>query len=1164
MSDKSSSELIIDYVKEKLKKENVLNAEQMIADITSVINASKTKYTKFLNEDINITKLLEEKANKEKISKYKRALAVSRNLLTTEMIRELIPVNLKIDWRDIVVNAISSNDDAMCVRLEIVALILIVQAVIKDEYKFDDAVDYFILNNKVYAGTPYDEKQLELVNKYTNYIFINTRDEVTANEIDTNRALDIGIERLLDRLEGYSLTDEAKKVVTEFYTFKFNQIMNPGDYLEIFDTYYNLLLCTNAQNVGIEVVKIILDCLGIQKNAIVQNRQSRMIEQFFREDGFEYDENTYVIITDCQEIPVINVDEGNSSTYAEDLRRLKRHNIFWKELADYAKKNPTVCFLIVCNNEVYRNTIKRNNEINYRIFGHRIFLNDVDSSVVLNKCIMRFENCSIPLEKDFIPAFTDYFNAIYSTADLKGVEFIEDVIVRVNSRYFRKKQTGKGLTKDCIPKYEKGLRTEDDFLGELNSLIGLSNVKETFTKLIKEQFIFNKTNKKKVKKNKNYHMLFMGNPGTGKTMAARMVADILFASGVIKTPKLVDAKPSDFISMYENASGEKTKKKIQEAYDGVLFIDEAYGLCTGTSAANDVLAEIIKAMSDNNDRIVFIFAGYESELEKLEKINKGFSSRIGYRLRFNDYTLEELKQIFYIKCEKEDFEISDDANAALEECLQSKMASSHFANGRDVDTLFEQVKESWSSEYYDLLRKNENVTINREFTRKNFEDLIPPKENLNIEQLIGLKSVKEKLNDFKKQVAYQHYLEERGMVNQEDQYMHMLFVGNPGTGKTTVAKMIANDLYSVGILKNNRMTVVTQRDILTGYWNDITDRVTECVNKAKGGVLFIDEAYFIAELDDHNNKLGQLILDTLLPLMEERRKDTIIIFAGYENKMQNVFDMNPGLQSRIGFTFCFEDYNADELTKIYKNKMDSLGFVVNNAALKKVNKLMDYYSEQDDFGNGRFVDRVIANTKNKRANRPFDKKFNDITAKDIPEIDEMNKIDVFGKTLYDPKKIVKSDKKRIAIHELGHAIVAYHLDRSTTFESISIQNKAKSLGRVVIERKQGNLTEEQLVNFVKTCLAGRCAERVLLGQCSTGCASDIAKAKKIIKDMNTVYALFEPMRDVEAKMLSKYDKEVMDLLKNYEEIINEIADELVNGKEYSNDEFKAKLKKYMK
>ena len=275
------------------------------------------------------------------------------------------------------------------------------------------------------------------------------------------------------------------------------------------------------------------------------------------------------------------------------------------------------------------------------------------------------------------------------------------------------------------------------------------------------------------------------------------------------------------------------------------------------------------------------------------------------------------------------------------------------------------------------------------------------------------------------------------------------------------------------------------------------------IRKAVGGVLFIDEAYSLAGSRYDN----QECIEVLLTAMEEHKKDTVFIFAGYVDEMQEFLLSNPGIQSRIGYTFHFEDYSPEELTKMYAEKMKKMGFAVSAGALQRVKAIMEYFQDVKNFGNGRFVNHVIHQTISQRANRDFTKCYRDIQSRDIPIFQSLIETAPNGMHLYDPAKITEAQHRRTAVHELGHAVVIVGTDPENTPKSISIRNYAGSYGRVELGSGAQERTEQHLFWHLATLLGGKNAEKCILGTHSVGCSQDYERAKRLAESMIERYAM---------------------------------------------------------
>ena len=233
---------------------------------------------------------------------------------------------------------------------------------------------------------------------------------------------------------------------------------------------------------------------------------------------------------------------------------------------------------------------------------------------------------------------------------------------------------------------------------KLDSLIGLSTVKReviTFHNFLRVQ---NERKKKGFSvPPTSYHLVFSGNPGTGKTTIARIMAEIFRDLGVLAKGHLVEATRADLVAGYMGQTAIKTNKVIDSALDGVLFIDEAYTL--SRSAENDYGQEaidtLLKRMEDDRDRLVVIIAGYTDEIKKFVNSNPGLSSRFNRYIEFPDYTEDELAQIFRGLLEKYDYKMGEAASRAMKACIATAVRNkdNRFGNGRYVRNLFEKVIE---------------------------------------------------------------------------------------------------------------------------------------------------------------------------------------------------------------------------------------------------------------------------------------------------------------------------------------------------------------------------------------------------------------------------------------------------------------------------------------
>ena len=228
-----------------------------------------------------------------------------------------------------------------------------------------------------------------------------------------------------------------------------------------------------------------------------------------------------------------------------------------------------------------------------------------------------------------------------------------------------------------------------------------------------------------------------------------------------------------------------------------------------------------------------------------------------------------------------------------------------------------------------------------------------------LHEMVGLENVKKQMIRFSQYVRFVQQAKESRMDIPASNF-HMLFTGNPGTGKTTVARIVARMLYDCGICRKDKFTEIQSTDMVGQYLGQTGPKTKELIENAMDGVLFIDEAYAITDGDGSgSNDYGKEALAVLIKMMEDYKDRIVVIFAGYKDKMETFVDTNPGMKSRIGYTFDFHDYSDAELVEIFCRKAKKAGFVLEKGVKEKIGECVKGVSSQKDFGNGRYIDKLF-------------------------------------------------------------------------------------------------------------------------------------------------------------------------------------------------------------
>tara|TARA_Y100001935_G_scaffold191104_1_gene159311 strand:- start:1013 stop:1927 length:915 start_codon:yes stop_codon:yes gene_type:complete len=276
------------------------------------------------------------------------------------------------------------------------------------------------------------------------------------------------------------------------------------------------------------------------------------------------------------------------------------------------------------------------------------------------------------------------------------------------------------------------------------------------------------------------------------------------------------------------------------------------------------------------------------------------------------------------------------------------------------------------------------VNLKEDFQASGVADILAELDN----SLIGLKPVKTRIKETASLLLVDKAREKLGLVN-ESPTLHMSFSGNPGTGKTTVALKMANLLFRLGYVRKGHLVTVTRDDLVGQYIGHTAPKTKEVLKKAMGGVLFIDEAYYLYRPENERD-YGQEAIEILLQVMENNRDDLVVILAGYKDKMDKFFESNPGFRSRIAHHIEFPDYSNNELLEIAEVMVASMNYEFNEESKKAMAEYIKIRKKQPHFANARSIRNAIDRARLRQANRVFNNSEGPIGASFLSQIEDVD------------------------------------------------------------------------------------------------------------------------------------------------------------------------------
>ncbi len=525
--------------------------------------------------------------------------------------------------------------------------------------------------------------------------------------------------------------------------------------------------------------------------------------------------------------------------------------------------------------------------------------------------------------------------------------------------------------------------TFDELMLKMDALVGLDEIK----KRVREHSLYLQFLKLREQKGiekgsvEDIHSVFIGNPGTGKTTVAKMLGLLYKKMGLLTKGHVLEVDRVDLVGEYIGQTAPKVKEVIKKARGGVLFIDEAYSLARTNDDSKDfgreVIEILIKEMSNGDGDLSVIVAGYPKEMRHFIDSNPGLKSRFKQFFEFKDYLPQELSKIAHFASKEKGVILTSEAqefiNRKITEAFRNRDRT--FGNARYVFDLIEKAKiqlglrvmqsaepETSSEEKLQLITLDDVKKIDQDHKGHqpdipiDFELLEEGKAELN--SLIGIDKIKAQINELIQIIQY-HKQSSKDVLNRY--FLHTILVGNPGTGKTTVARILAKLYKALGLLERGHMVETDRQGLVSGFVGQTAIKTAERIEEAMGGVLFIDEAYALSNYGGLQGDYGNEAIQTLLKRMEDSRGQFFVFAAGYPDNMENFLKANPGLSSRFDKILKFDDYSPEDLNLIARKMINDEGYLLAEDAVSVLEEhWQELFRKRDKFfGNARDVRKLV-------------------------------------------------------------------------------------------------------------------------------------------------------------------------------------------------------------
>ncbi|MCL8016314.1 SAV_2336 N-terminal domain-related protein [Streptomyces sp. AS02] len=461
----------------------------------------------------------------------------------------------------------------------------------------------------------------------------------------------------------------------------------------------------------------------------------------------------------------------------------------------------------------------------------------------------------------------------------------------------------------------------------------------------------------------NPHLVFIGNPSTEMTTAAALVGVFCRDLGLLSRGHVVQARGSDLVGHHVGATAILMDDILEHAVGGVLFINEAHELLSQTGQFDgEATSALLGAMETEPRRTVVILAGSPERMRDLLAADQGFARRFPPEniMEFPDLDTDTLMTTLEGRIEERGLRLDEEAEERLRLAVAAmlRMNSEDFANASDTPDLADAVIQRWV--YRVGASVEESVTVGD--IPDDYGVHLPHPEPdpsallAELARYVGMQPVREVLEDLTVAVRVRQALDDSGVTPP-----HMVFTGPPGTGKSTVARLVGRLFHDLGLLRGRHCVEVTRADLVAPHVGQTAQRVQHVVRNALDGVLFIDEAYSLGPPREGEGGFGAEAIDALVREMENRRGRLCVIVAGRPREMDAFMAANPGLASRFGTHVSFPDHDTEDLVEILRRMAAERGYVLAPGVPPRAAAWLDAVrlANPSGFENARTVRRLL-------------------------------------------------------------------------------------------------------------------------------------------------------------------------------------------------------------